>query len=57
MPPIRYKDIPQIPESVWSRISNALKRFGFRSRNFSSHSGFLTFQEHVQSRFDGSTII
>ena len=24
---------------------------------FSSHSGFLTFQEHVQSRFDGSTII
>src|SRR5437667_3306347 len=35
---------------TWSKISNALKRLGFRSRNF-SHSCFLKPQEHVQSEF------
>jgi len=40
-----------IAHPVWSKISNVLKRIGFRSRNF-SHSCFLKPQEHVQSGFD-----
>ena len=33
-------------EKVWVPVSK-----------FSPHSGFVTFQEHVQSRFEGSTIL
>ena len=40
---------------IWSKISNALKRLGFRSRTF-SHSWFLKPQEHVQSGFDDQVL-
>jgi DNA polymerase III delta prime subunit len=38
-------------DGVWSKISNALKRLGFRYRNFLAQL-FLKPQKHVQSGFE-----